>query len=219
MSDQAADKPPAKPLTKRLIALLAGCAAGLALAVGVRTYLGYTPLPSFSGRDAAPTAAAAAVGGPFALVDQNGRTVTENDFRGRYMLAFFGYTYCPDVCPATLTHLTQALESLGPKADKVVPVFVTVDPARDTPEHLKEYASFFHPRLLALTGSPEQVAAAAKAFRVYYAKVPAKDGDADDYLMDHTGIVYLMGPDGKFVTHFSHTTAPEVLARRLNELL
>jgi protein SCO1/2 len=156
-----------------------------------------------------------AVGGPFALVDTQGRAVTESDFRGRFMLVYFGFTYCPDVCPTSLTAIAQALDRLGADADKVVPVFITVDPERDTPEQMKEYVRHFHPRLVGLTGTPEQIAAAAKAYRVYYAKAKASGAPADDYTMDHTSIIYLMGRDGKFLAHFSHGTEPEAIAARV----
>jgi len=163
-----------------------------------------------------------AIGGPFSLVDQNGNAATEATFKGKLMLVYFGYTYCPDVCPTTLTEMGNAVEALGPQGDKVMPVFITVDPVRDTPEHLKEYLSFFHPRFVALTGTPEQVAAAAKAYRVYYAK--AKTGitsasDALDYLVDHTSIVYLMGPEGGLKAHFPHGTSADAMAKKIREFL
>jgi len=167
----------------------------------------------------AAVAPAPVIGGPFTLVDQNGNTVTDADFRGRYMLIYFGYTYCPDVCPTALTRNSDALDLMGAAADRVVPVFITVDPERDTVEHMKDYADFFHPRLVALTGTPEQVAAVAKAYRVYFAKAQEKGADADDYLMDHTSITYLMGPDGQFLSHFGHDVSPERMAERLNKIV
>ncbi len=163
----------------------------------------------------APVAARPAVGGPFALVDMEGRAVTDADFRGRLMLVFFGFTYCPDVCPTALTSIAQALDRLGADADKIAAVFITVDPERDTPEQLKEYVRHFHPRLVGLTGTPEQIAAVAKAYRVYYAKARSPGAPSDDYSMDHTTITYLMGRDGKFLAHFSHGADPEDLAKRV----
>jgi protein SCO1/2 len=156
-----------------------------------------------------------AVGGPFALVDHQGRAVTDGDFRGRLMIVFFGFTYCPDVCPTALTTVARALDLLGEGAIQVAALFITVDPERDTPEQLKEYVRHFHPRLIGLTGTPEQIAAAAKAYRVYYAKARPAGAPADDYSMDHTAIVYLMGRDGKFLAHFSHGTEPEAIAQRI----
>ena len=160
------------------------------------------------------------IGGPFTLVDQDGQTVTDKDFHGRLLLIYFGYTFCPDVCPTTLTDISDALDLLGADAEKITPMLITIDPARDTPEHLKEYATYFHPRLRALTGTPEQIASAAKAYRVYYAKAKMEeDADPEDYLMDHSSVTYLMGPDGAFVMHFSHGTDAETMARRIKEVL
>jgi protein SCO1/2 len=161
-------------------------------------------------------AGVALVGGPFTLTDQDGRRVTEKDFLGKYMLAFFGYTYCPDVCPTELQVMMAALDSLGPEAAKVQPVFFSVDPARDTPEVLKSYVGNFGPNLIGLTGTPEEVAAAAKAYRVYYAKA-GNSSSATDYLIDHSSIIYLMGPDGAFVTHMPYTTDASKLAAKLKE--
>jgi protein SCO1/2 len=155
-----------------------------------------------------------AVGGPFDLVDHEGRAATDADFRGRLMIVFFGFTYCPDVCPTALTAIAQALDLLGADAVNVAPLFITVDPERDTPEQLKEYVRHFHPRLIGLTGTPEKIAAAAKAYRVYYAKARAANAPPDEYTMDHTSIVYLMGRDGKFLAHFSHGTEPKAIADR-----
>lgn len=158
---------------------------------------------------------AASVGGPFALVDQNGQAVTDQTFRGKWMLVFFGFTHCPDICPTALNDMTVALEALGPAGDKVQPVFITVDPERDTVEAMAEYVGNFDPRIVGLTGTPEQIAQAAKAYRVYYKKVPQGDG----YTMDHTGILYVMDPEGRFVTHFSPTTSPADMAERLRKLI
>ena len=159
------------------------------------------------------------IGGPFSLVDQEGNAVTDMDFRGQYMLIYFGYTYCPDVCPTSLTDISDALERLGDLADKVTPILITIDPGRDTPEHLKEYASFFHPSLRALTGTREQIASVAKAYRVYFNKAKREDSTAEDYFMDHSSAIYLMGPDGTFRAHFSHGTDPKIMAQRLREII
>ncbi len=194
-------------LTRRVLWVLAALVAAPALLFVGGKYYGWFEKP-------APVARPA-VGGPFALVDHQGRAVTDADFRGRFMLVYFGFTYCPDVCPTSLTVIAQALDRLGADADKVVPVFVTVDPERDTPEQLKEYVRHFHPRLVGLTGTPEQVAAAAKAYRVYYAKARVQGAPPDEYSMDHTSIAYLMGRDGKFLAHFSHGTEPDAIAARV----
>jgi protein SCO1/2 len=156
----------------------------------------------------------ALVGGPFTLTDHNGKRVSDADFRGRYLLVAFGYTYCPDLCPAELQVMSAALDRLGPAGDTITPIFVTIDPARDTVEVLKQYMGNFHPRFVGLTGSEEEIAAVAKAYRVYYAK--SKDASAgDDYLMDHSTIIYLMGPDGKFVKHFTYGSDADALAEAL----
>jgi protein SCO1/2 len=165
----------------------------------------------------AATSGAAQVGGPFELVDQTGQSRRDSDFLGRYMLVYFGYTYCPDVCPTSLLAMSQGLKLLDERApeaaEQVVPLFVTVDPERDTVEVLAAYASSFHPDLVALTGTPEQIAAAAKSYRVYYAK--AEDESSGTYLMDHSSFIFLIGPDGGYRTHFSHTAQAEEIAEGL----
>ncbi|WP_119275137.1 SCO family protein [Taklimakanibacter deserti] len=158
----------------------------------------------------------ALVGGPFTLTDQNGKRVTDQDFRGKYMLIFFGFTFCPDVCPSELQVMSAALDQMGSEADKIQPVFITIDPARDTPEAMKVYVSNFHPRLIGLTGSEADIAAVAKAYRVYYAKAKGTENQTD-YLMDHSTILYLMGPDGKFVKHFTYGTEAKGLAEALRQ--
>ena len=169
--------------------------------------------------DKTPAPQAAAIGGPFTLIDHENRPVTVDYFKGRLMLVYFGYTFCPDICPTALTDMGNALGNLGEAADKVTPVFITVDPDRDTPEHLKEYLKFFHPRMVGLTGTPEQTAAALKAYKVYAAKALVERGDADDYLMDHTSIIYLMGPDGAYKAHFSHGVGTEDMAKGIRKFL
>jgi len=156
--------------------------------------------------------AALTVGGPFSLIDGDGRPVTDQTWHGKYMLVYFGYTYCPDVCPTTLTNLSDALDKLGAKADRLQPLFITVDPKRDTPPVVKQYAAAFGPRIIGLTGSAEQIAAAAKAYRVYYAEHRTGPGP-DDYSMDHSSVLYLMGPDGRFIAPMrADQTGPEMAA-------
>ncbi len=160
----------------------------------------------------------ALVGGPFSLIDPSGRTVTDADFRGKFMLVFFGYTYCPDICPNELGVMTSALNKLGDEAKRVAPIFITIDPERDTPQQLASYVTDFHPQLVALTGSPEAVNAAIKAYRVYAARM--KDANsAADYLMDHSAFVYLMGPDGKYVTHLNYGVTADKMADVLKRTL
>lgn len=158
------------------------------------------------------------IGGPFSLIDHTGKAVTDKDFRGRYMLVFFGYTFCPDVCPSGLTVISSALDLLGRDAEPVTPVFITIDPARDTPEKMAAYVTSFHPRLIGLTGPATDVSAAIKAYRVYAKKVPG-DRNPDDYTMDHSSVGYLMGRDGKLVTFFADITKPGPLAEQLRNAL
>ncbi|TGD99108.1 SCO family protein [Methylobacterium nonmethylotrophicum] len=143
-----------------------------------------------------PATGTSAVGGPFTLVNQDGRTVTDHDFNGRTHLVFFGFTRCPDICPTTLQQISDVLAALGPKGRDVQALFISVDPERDDPAALKAYLSSFDPRIVGLTGSPEAVAAAVKAYRAYSRKVPLKDGD---YTMEHTALVYIMDGRGNFV--------------------
>ncbi|MHC8507906.1 MAG: SCO family protein [Rhodospirillales bacterium] len=165
------------------------------------------------------TLARAAIGGPFTLTDQTGRKVTEADFRGRFMLIYFGYTYCPDICPTALNDMADAVNLLGAEQDKVTPVFITVDPARDTVAHLKDYVAYFHPRMAGLTGTPEQTAAAARAYKIYFRLNDAPEDDPDGYLVDHSSIMYLMGPGGEYAAHFPHGSTPENIAQGIRERL
>ena len=178
------------------------------LLVVVVVVLAYTPWGRRLWQAPVESAAGpAAIDGPFTLIDQDGKPRTDADFRGRYMLVFFGYTNCPDVCPTTLQTLTDAMAVLGAKADKVTPVFITVDPERDTAKTLKDYAANFTPRLVALTGSPAQIAAVAKEYRVSY----AKSGEGPNYDMDHSAGIYLIGPDGGYVTYYTpYATADDI---------
>lgn len=159
----------------------------------------------------------ALVGGPFAMTDQNGNRVTEKDFLGRYMLVFFGFTYCPDVCPTELQVMTAALADMGEDGKSIQPVFVSVDPERDTAANVKSYVENFGGGLIGLTGSPEDVATMAKAYRVYYQKNDGPSGN--DYTIDHSSIIYLMGPDGKFRKHFTYTTDAKALAEELRQAI
>ena len=152
------------------------------------------------------------IGGPFALTDQNGMRRTDADYRGKYMLIFFGYTYCPDVCPTTLAVISAALNMMGSRADRIVPIFITVDPKRDKPEILKAYLNAFGARWVGLTGEPEEIASVAKAYRVFYRESP---GEGDNYTVDHSGVVYLMKPDGSYLANYSLTNSPDAMAADL----
>lgn len=159
-------------------------------------------------------------GGPFALVDQDGRLRTERDFAGRYLLIYFGYVNCPAVCPTGLDAVAGAMDALGAAGEKVQPIFITVDPARDTPAVLKDFVAGFHPRLIGLTGSEAQVAAAVRAWRVPRFKVVPEDmkGTAD-YLVEHGPTTFLMGPDGEWLTLFPHATDPAAMAAAIRRYL
>lgn len=149
------------------------------------------------------------IGGPFSLVNQDGKTVSDSDYRGKFMLIYFGYTYCPDMCPTGLQSMAHTLDLLGNDADKVAAMFITIDPARDTAEKLKAYVAGFHAKIEGLTGTEQQTGDAAKAYQVYYAK--GEQVDDHDYVMDHSSLIYLMGTDGSFVTTFPEDADPAAI--------
>jgi protein SCO1/2 len=197
------------PRTTRLLLILSAFLAGLILC--------FTVVLIVTGRGPESLAStSAAIGGPFKLTDQNGKPITERDLKGRPSLVFFGFTHCPEVCPTALFDISEVLSKLGPDASRVNAVFITVDPERDTPAVLKDYLASFNPRLVGVGGDAEQLAAVAKAYRVYYKKVPTKDGD---YTMDHTAIVYLMDKNGQFVAPFSLKRKPEEGAAELRRYI
>ena len=157
------------------------------------------------------------IGGPFALTDHEGRRVTPASYPGRHLLVFFGFTHCPDVCPLALGEVSVALDALGPAAARVQPLFVTVDPERDTPAALKDFVTAFDDRIVGLTGSAEEVEAAARAYRVYFKKVPVQG--ALGYTMDHSAFVYLIGPGGKLEAFFTHETKGDAMAQKIRGFL
>lgn len=199
---------------RSIIIGIAGAALGLAAAVALLPQVRERLFPSVERQ----VSGKALIGGAFTLTDSTGKRVTEQSFRGKYMLLFFGYTSCPDICPAGLQLMAGALEKLGPKAERITPVFISVDPERDTPEKLAGYVKNFDPRLVGLTGTPEEIAAVTKAYKVYYAKTPSKE-HPDDYTMDHTSIIYVMDPNGEFVTHFTPATSVDEMAAKLGKIL
>jgi len=158
------------------------------------------------------------LGGPFVLTDHTGKRVSESDFAGRPLLIYFGFTFCPDICPTTLQIVGQALDLLGAEVERVQPLFVSLDPARDSPAVLADYVRNFHPRLVALTGSEQEIRDMAKAYRVYYAKVENPDAPAD-YSIDHLSIVYLVAPDRRLLRHFTHGTSAEAMAEGIKSAL
>ena len=155
-----------------------------------------------------------AVGGPYALTDQDGKPRASTDFGGKYQLVYFGYTFCPDVCPTTLAVMAAALDKMGVDQNRIVPVFITVDPQRDTPAVMKKYVAAFGPRFVGLTGTPQQIAQVEKEFRVYAKKQPMTGGN---YGMDHSSVMYLMAPDGKLVSFYDEAILPEALAKDLKK--
>ena len=168
--------------------------------------------------DRVETSGKALVGGPFTLIDSAGKTVTDQDFRGRYMLIFFGFTHCPDICPAELQVMAAALDQLGDKAKKVVPIFITLDPERDTPEAVGAYVKNFSSNIVGLTGSMEAISATAKAYRVSFSKFQDKSG-GDNYTIDHSALAYLMGTDGEYITHIPYGTSVAQMVDILNRYL
>jgi len=192
--------------------LVVGAAAALAVFPRARERL----LPAAGSN--VKTFGQALIGGPFELTDHTGKRVTDQDIRGRIMVVVFGFTFCPDICPSELQVVSAAIQKLGPKGEQVVPILITVDPERDTPEQLARYVSSFHPRLVGLTGTRSEVEAAAKAYRVYARRVDDPKSTAG-YTIDHSAIIYVMGPDGAYRTHFTHTTNADAIAERLAKLL
>jgi protein SCO1 len=210
-SGGVAQRPPlrARPRLALAAVLLAGFAilgAGAFFALELRD----------SAHGAAGSLLGSAIGGPFKLIDQNGHTVTNTDLEGKWLLVYFGYTHCPDACPTALNNIALALSDLGAEKSEVRPVFITIDPERDTSQALKDYVSAFGAPILALTGAGPAIAQAAGEYRVYYAKHPEPSGD---YSMDHTSIIYVMDPKGRFTASFTGEDPPEQMAARLKKLL
>ena len=189
----------------RIAVVLGAFLAGAAMLVAAILYV----LPSETTRPSS-------VGGPFRLLDHNGRVVTDANFKGRPFLVFFGFTHCPDICPTALFEMSEVLKRLGADAGKTTALFISVDPERDTPEKLKDYVSSFHPRVLGLTGTPAEIEAVTRAYRAYAKKVPL---DGGGYTMDHSAIVYLMDKEGRFVAPFNLKRSAEQAAADLKRRL
>ncbi len=201
--------------TRRLIRIAAASAVAVVAAAAIAWWLpGNGPTAAENGLRLARDVQ---MGGPFELVDHTGRAVTDADFRGEYLLMYFGFTFCPDVCPTELAEMTQAVDLLGDDAARVRPVFVTIDPERDTPEAVGQYVALFHPRMVGLTGSPQQIAQAAANYRVFYRRVD--DPDHSYYLMDHSSFIYLVGPDGALQEVFTQRDTPEDIAAAIRQRL
>ena len=198
-------------MSARILRIILAAAAILLIAVAFGYQYGW-----FGTGDRRPgSTGIAKIGGPFTLVDHKGSERRDSDFKGSLMLIYFGYTYCPDVCPTALQVMSVAMDVLGRDGRAVQPILITIDPERDTVAHLAKYVTNFHPRLVGLTGSVEAVNAAARGYRVYFAKSKPegeKPASATDYLMDHTSIVYLMDRKGLYLTHFTHNTDSGAMA-------
>jgi cytochrome oxidase Cu insertion factor (SCO1/SenC/PrrC family) len=199
----------------RVKGALAISAAGLAAAFLIALWL----LSGFGRTSGDLTPSANAIGGSFQLTGADGQRVSDRDFRGKWLLVYFGYTHCPDICPTTLVDISQTLRLLGADAERIQPLFISVDPERDTPQIVGEYVKEFDDRIIGLAGTPEEIAVAAKAYRVFYAK--REDADEGNYYMEHTAFVYVMGPDGRYVTLLSplEGQTPDAMANRLRELV
>ncbi len=195
---------------------LTGAAVGVVLAAGIgAAVIAVWPRPTVAPVGSA-SAPALRLGGPFALIDQDGRPVTDRDFLGKPTVIYFGFTYCPEACPTTLAHLATWMRALGPGADRLNVVFISIDPERDTPAKLKAYLSAFDPRFRGLTGSPQAVAEAAHQFNVYFNKVPLQDGS---YTVDHSTTLYLMDAQGHFVEPIGYDEDPKMALASLKALV
>lgn len=211
-------KEPSAGLTtrQRLLAMSLAAVAGIGVSFLIWQFTGFGPGRQGAQETPVRHSGIASVGGPFQLVTHDGNTVTDKDFAGKFMLIYFGYTWCPDVCPLALQFMDDAMTRLGPDAAAIQPIFITIDPERDTPEVMKSYIASFHPDLIGLTGTPEQIAAAAEAYKMYYRKTePLDENNPDSYGLDHMNIFYLIGPGGAYVSHFMSPTSPKDVAAKI----
>ncbi|MCE3006636.1 MAG: SCO family protein [Rickettsiales bacterium] len=193
-------------------------AAWIIMVLGLAGLGAYIGLDSLNVRPPLRSQGEALIGGDFTLMDGAGNIVTNRDFAGKYMLIYFGFTHCPDICPTTLLVMRNALDRLGDGGRDVIPIFITVDPERDEVTTIGRYAKNFGDRLVGLTGTPEQIRAVADAYKIYYQKVEDKDSSMG-YTVDHSSFIYLMGRDGKYLTHFPHTISEKNLAEGIRNHL
>lgn len=199
-------------MSRRLPLVLLPVALIMALVLGYYIWQASDGLP---GLGRVVSEGTPSIGGPFTLIDQDGRKRSSADFRGRYMLIYFGYSYCPDVCPTTLALMGDALAKVDPKGARIVPIFITIDPERDTPVRMKAYVRAFGPQFVGLTGDVKTIGKVAGDYRVYFTKHPL---DGGNYGMDHSSVIFLMGPDGKFIGYWDDTAiGPDKLAQELRE--
>jgi protein SCO1/2 len=187
----------------------------LSLSVGLMHPSLAADLPS----ELTPTHGEAGISSRYLLMDANGRAVSNQDFRGRFQLLTFGYTYCPDICPTTLAEMAMVISRLGKEADGLQALFITVDPERDTADTLRDYVAFFDPRIIALTGSPALVRKAAESFKVRYEKVREPGAPEDQYAVDHSAGMYLLGPDGRFIRKFAYAMPAAKIAEQIQEIM
>ncbi|MGI9373936.1 MAG: SCO family protein [Hyphomicrobiales bacterium] len=203
-------------MTQRILLSLTICV--LAVTIGVVGYILFdraTQTTTLAGDGLVVTASD--LGGGFTLMDESGAAATEKMFKGKYALVYFGYSFCPDVCPTGLQMISAGIDKAGTKGENVVPVFISVDPDRDTPDQLKQYTALFHDRMEGLTGTKEQIDSLAKKFRVYYAL--RKDQDPNNYPVDHSSFAYLMDDNWNIVAVFRHEVTPDQIAKVLNQVL
>lgn len=197
-------------MNRRMFNVLLGALLGVLAVGGYMAWVGYGPTSQRDSSSLIPAVARGDVGGPFEAVDHTGRPVTQADFEGQLSIYYFGFTFCPDICPTELSVIASAIDLLGEDGDQVQPIFVTIDPERDTPEIMASYVNLFHPRMVGITGSVKQISEMANAFRVFYQKV--ESDDFSYYLMDHSSFIYVMGADGQNVGIFPYGTSPDHLA-------
>ncbi|MBN66366.1 MAG: SCO family protein [Rickettsiales bacterium] len=188
----------------------------LVISVSVAGLLAWTLTPNSNGLPSDTSYGEAAIGGAFTLTDHNGNVVTDKDLLGKYSLVFFGFTHCPDICPTSLLIISNVLEQADVPSEQITPVFISVDPERDTPETMAKYVSHFHPSLIGMTGTDEQIKQVTDAYKVYYAKVQ-QENSALGYSVDHSGFIYLMDPQGKYVTHYPHNVTQQALTESLKQ--
>ncbi|PWB49862.1 MAG: SCO family protein [Nitrosomonadales bacterium] len=189
------------------------------LAVLIAVLAGISPAQAEAPKAAAEEQPETGIVSRYLLMDDRGRAVTDQDFPGRFQLIAFGYTFCPDICPTTLAEMSLVMNRLGKQAERLQPLFVTVDPERDTPEVLRRYTAFFHPRIIGLSGSPELVRRVADHFKVRYEKHWEPGAAKDKYSVDHSAGMYLLGPDGRFLAKFAYATPPAEVAERIRHLM
>jgi protein SCO1 len=199
------------PSYRLILAMMAALAVIAVIAFAAWRFMAPEPVARSGGAASLAIPGGVKIGGAFRLTNQSGHTVTDEDFRGKFMLISFGYGFCPDICPTALQTMGVAIDLLGPDGERIQPIFITIDPERDTVDFMADYVASFHPRLVGLTGSKADTDKTAALFRVYHAK--AEGGAPDAYLMDHSAFIYLMDPDGAFLNIFQHATTPDELAR------